>query len=565
MCGRSSRSFRLPIRPAPSAETSRRRAVTAGRSVLQLHWRMRFSHSLIGALAAVVMSLTTLSSAGAAQIVVGVAGNVTSLDPHFHNNTANANVAEHLFETLVARDAGTGILPGLAVSWARRDPTTWILMLRPEVYFHDGARFSADDVVFSLARVNKIRRSPSSYAIYTRSIKTVRALDALTVEIVTHDAAPMLPRDLAAIHIVSQRAAAHASTEDFNSGKALIGTGPFKFAGMRRNERIDLVRNDAYWGHPPRWDKASLLLLPNEAARTAALLSGRADAIDSVPTQDVRRIAAQPEMALFRAPSFRLMYLHLDSDRAQSPFVRDAAGMPLASNPLRDVRVRRAISKAINRDAIVARVLEGMGEPSAQLVARASFGHVPELLPEKVDLAAARQLLAQAGYPNGFRLTIHSTNDHYANDRQVAQAIAIMLSKAGISTTVASLPSSVFFTRANQREFSLLLAGWNSDAGMAESAMKALLARHVPETGMGSANRGRYANADFDAALAGALTTLDDGARRQLLQQATRLAMTDVGIVPLYFQTNVWAARNGLRVTPRQDGRTYLHQITIAP
>jgi peptide/nickel transport system substrate-binding protein len=343
----------------------------------------------------------------------------------------------------------------------------------------------------------------------------------------------------------------------------LIGTGPFKFGELRRNERIELLRNKDYWGKKPHWDKATILLLPNEAARTAALLSGRADVIETVPTQDIRRISAHPGMTLFRSPSFRLMYLHLDSGRKQSPFVRSKNDVPLASNPLQDLRVRRAISKLINRQAIVSRLMEGMGEASAQLVVSTSFGYVPDLLVEQADVAEAKRLLALAGYPNGFRLTIHSTTDHYANDKQVAQAIAIMLSKAGIESTVESLPASVFFSRANKLEFSLLLAGWNSDAGMVESAMKALLARYSPDTGMGSANRGRYVNPEFDRALATALTTFDDEQRSQLLQHATRIAMEEVGIVPLYFQTNVWAARKGLQLESRQDGRTYIHRIEI--
>nr|WP_315472639.1 ABC transporter substrate-binding protein [uncultured Undibacterium sp.] len=510
-----------------------------------------------------VLWLATLAPSWGASIVVGIGGSLTSLDPHFHNNSSNANVAEHLFETLIARDAGTGVLPGLAMTWKLNDDNIWTFKLRPDVRFHDGTPFTADDVLFSLERVKKIKKSPSSYAIYTRSIKSVRALDALTVEIVTHGPAPMLLRDLAAIQMVSKQAVQGASTEDFNSGKALIGTGPFKFGELRRNERIELLRNKDYWGKKPQWDKATILLLPNEAARTAALLSGRADVIETVPTQDIRRISAHPGMTLFRSPSFRLMYLHLDSGRKHSPFVRSKNEIPLASNPLHDVRVRRAISKLINRQAIVSRLMEGMGEASAQLVVSTSFGYVPDLLVEQVDVAEARRLLALAGYPNGFRLTIHSTTDHYANDKQVAQAIAIMLSKAGIESTVESLPASVFFSRANKLEFSLLLAGWNSDAGMVESAMKALLARYSPDTGMGSANRGRYDNPEFDRALATALTTFDDDQRSQLLQHATRIAMEEVGIIPLYFQNNVWAARKGLQLEPRQDGRTYIHHIEI--
>lgn len=508
-----------------------------------------------------LLFMTVAGSAGAANIVVGFAGNVTSLDPHFHNSAVNANVAEHMFDALVERDTAAGILPGLALSWSWRAGGYWEFKLRPNVTFHDGRPFTSSDVVFSLERTKAIKNSPSPYTVYTRAIKRVVAPDKLTLHVYTHGPAPTLPQDLAAVRIVSKAVTQRATTEDFNSGKGLVGTGPFKFAAVRRNERIDLVRNDAYWGRKAAWDTATILFLQNEAARSAALLAGKVDLIESVPAHDLKRIAGNPALVVSKGPSFRLMYLHLDGARAQTPFALGHDGKALAANPLADLRVRRAISLAIDRQAIVAKLLDGMGEPSGQLVAQAAFGHVPDLAPPRQDIAEARRLLAQAGYPDGFRLTIHSTADHYANDRQVAQAIAAMLGKIGIPTQVHSMPSLVFFARANKLDFSLLLAGWNADSGMAESTMKALLASHDPETGMGNSNRGRYSSADFDSFLQRARASFDDAQRRQLLQDATRLAMHEVGIIPLYFQTNVWASKKEVRVTLRQDGRTYIHQV----
>ncbi len=503
--------------------------------------------------------------ASAASIVVGFAGNLTSLDPHFHNTASNNNIAEHMFEPLIARDTGSGVRPGLALSWVLRDGGHWEIKLRPNVVFHDGGAFTASDVVYSIERIKAIKNSPSPYTMYTRSIKRVVAVDRLTVHIHTDGPALTLPLDLAAICMVSKAVAERATTDDFNSGKALVGTGPFKFAAVRRNERIDLVRNDSYWGKKAPWDAAGIVLLQNEAARSAALLSGKVDLIESVPTQDLGRLLANPAFTVTTVPSFRLMYLHLDGARAQTPFAFGIDGKPLATNPLADVRVRRAVSAAINRQIITARILEGMGVPSGQLVGPSGFGHVPELTVPQQDVALARSLLAQAGYPQGFKLTIHAPNDHYVNDRQVVQTIATMLTRAGIQTEVQLMPPSVFFTRANKREFSLLLAGWNADSGMTESVMNALLASYDPDIGMGNSNRGRYSNPAFDKALAGARSSASDAARKQFLQEATRLAIAEVGIVPLYFQTNVWASKKGLKVSPRQDGRTYLHHIERTP
>lgn len=508
-----------------------------------------------------LLLLVVSGVAHAASIVVAFAGNLTSLDPHFHNTAANNNIAEHMFEPLIARDTGSGTMPGLALSWTMRDGGYWEIKLRPNVRFHDGGAFTSADVVYSLERIKAIKNSPSPYTMYTRSIKRVVAVDKLTVHIYTDGPALTLPLELAAVCMVSKAVAERSTTEDFNTGKALVGTGPFKFSAVRRNERIDLVRNDSYWGKKAPWDAATILLLQNEAARSAALLSEKVDLIESVPTQDLARIASNPAFVVTQVPSFRLMYLHLDSARPQTPFAFGVDGKPLAGNPLADVRVRRAMSLAINRQALTAKVLEGMGVPSGQLVGASSFGHLAQLPVPQQDVAEARKLLAQAGYPHGFRMTIHSPNDHYVNDRQVVQTVATMLSKVGIQTEVQLMPPSVFFTRANKREFSLLLAGWNADSGMTESIMIALLASHDVESGMGNSNRGRYSSAAFDKALAGARGSATDAQRKQFVQEATRIAINDVGIIPLYFQTNVWASKKGLKVSPRQDGRTYIHHI----
>jgi peptide/nickel transport system substrate-binding protein len=255
------------------------------------------------------------------------------------------------------------------------------------------------------------------------------------------------------------------------------------------------------------------------------------------------------------------MYVHLDSARDKSPFVTDKAGRPLDRNPLKDVRVRRAMSKAINRQALVDRVMEGAARPTGQLLPDGLFGYTPALKPEPYDPDGAKKLLAEAGYPDGFGLTVHAPNNRYVNDEQIAQAIAQMLTRVGIVTKVDAMPSSVYFTRANKLEFSVMLVGWGSDTGEASSPLKALLATFNNDKGMGQANRGRYSNPKLDALLDQALSTVDDARREKLLQQATEVAMADVGIITLYHQENLWATRKGTVYTPRADERTYAHEF----
>ncbi|TWG82254.1 peptide/nickel transport system substrate-binding protein [Cupriavidus gilardii J11] len=497
----------------------------------------------------------------AASLTIGLSGDITSLDPHYHNVTPNANVAEHMFETLIAKDEKMRFKPGLATSWKAIDDTTWEVKLRPGVRFHDGSEFTSADVVFSLARPALVKNSPSPYTIYTKGFKDVTAVDKLTVRITTDGPYPLVPNDLSTIYMVSKKVAENASSDDFNSGKAMVGTGPYKFVSFRKGDRVELTRNEAYWGPKPEWETVSLRILTNDAPRVAALLAGDVQVIENVPTSDIRNLSGNGSVSVFKVPTFRMMYLHMDSNREVSPFVADKSGKPLARNPLKDARVRQAISRAISRQAIVERVMEGAAEPTGQLVNNTLFGHVPGLKPETQDVAAAKKLLAEAGYPDGFQLTLHSPNNRYVNDEQVAQAIASMLTRVGIQTRVEAMPSATFFTRANKLEFSFMLAGWGADTGEAGSSLKSLLATYDTAKGWGASNRGRYSNPALDAKLSAALTTIDDRAREKLLQEATEIGVKDYGVIPLYYQINVWAAKKGLTVIPRQDERTYAFSI----
>jgi peptide/nickel transport system substrate-binding protein len=514
---------------------------------------------------AVSLALTFAPAAGAADISIALGADVTSIDPHFHNLTPNNNVCGHIFETLVTKDPHGKLKPALAESWRAVDDLTWEFKLRRGVKFHDGSDFTAADVAFSLDRVPSVPNSPSPFTTYSKQITEKIIVDPYTIRLKTASPYPLMPNDMGTIMIVSSKAAKGAGTEDFNSGKAAIGTGPLKFVRWRKGDRIELARHDAYWGPKSPWERVTFRIITSDPTRVAALLAGDVRAIENVPTADLVRISKHPDLSVFRIVSHRVMYLHLDSSRDKSPFVTDKAGKPLDRNPLKDVRVRKAISKAINRQALVERVMEGAAVATSQLMPEGMFGYSPALKPEAYDLQGAKKLLADAGYPDGFGLTLHAPNDRYVNDEQVAQAVAQMLTRAGIVTKVDAMPSAVYFTRANKLEFSFILVGWGSDTAEASSPLKALLATFSKEKGMGQANRGRYSSPRMDAALEQALATVDDAKREKLLQQATEIAMAEVGIIPLYHQENLWATRKGITYTPRADERTLAHEFRLAP
>ena len=515
-------------------------------------------------LSAVVVTLFAAlcaTPASAADLSIALGADVTSIDPHYHNLTPNNNVAEHIFETLVTKDARSRLKPALAESWRAVDDLTWEFKLRRGVKFHDGSEFTAQDVVFSLDRVPNVPNSPSSFAAYSKQITEKIVVDPYTIRFKTATPYPLMATDMSTIFMLSARAAKGAATEDFNSGKAAIGTGPFKFVRYAKGDRIELTRNETYWGARPAWEKATLRIISADPTRVAALLAGDVRAIENVPTADLARIAKSNDLTLYRTVSHRLMYLHLDSDRERSPFVTDKAGKPLEKNPLKDVRVRRAISKAINRQALVERVMDGAAVSTGQLMPEGLFGYSGALKPEAYDVEGARKLLAEAGYPDGFGLTLHAPNNRYVNDEQIAQAIAQLLARAGIATKVDAMPSSVYFSRASKLEFSFMLVGWGSDTAEASSPLKALLATFNTQKGMGTANRGRYSNAKMDDMLAQALATVDDAKRERMLQQATEIAISDLGIIPLYHQHNLWATRKGVTYAPRTDERTLAHEF----
>ncbi len=531
-----------------------------------MHMRLATVGKFVAVSAILGMSLLTGLPARAADLSIGLGADVTSLDPHYHNLTPNNNVAEHMFDTLVGKDARSRLRPGLAESWRAIDDLTWEFKLRRGVKFHDGSDFTAQDVVFTLDRVPAVPNSPSSFATYSKQITEKIVVDPYTIRFKTATPYPLMATDLSTIYIVSARAAkgasaAGASTEDFNNGKAAIGTGPYKFVRYAKGDRIELVRHEGYWGAKPAWDKVTLRMISADPSRVAALLAGDVRAIENVPTSDIARIAKSSELSLYRTISHRLMYLHLDSDRDRSPFVTDKAGKPLEKNPLKDVRVRRAISKAINRQALVERVMEGAAVTTGQLMPEGLFGYTSALKPEAYDVEGAKKLLAEAGYPDGFGLTLHAPNNRYVNDEQIAQAIAQLLARAGIATRVDAMPSSVYFTRASKLEFSLMLVGWGADTAEASSPLKALLATFNTQRGLGAANRGRYSNPKMDDLLAQALAVVDDTKRERLLQQATEIAVGDLGIIPLYHQHNLWATRKGVTYAARTDERTLAHEF----
>ena len=511
-------------------------------------------------LGVLVASTMLAGTAYAEELVIGLASEPTAIDPHFHNLGPNNAMSRHIFDRLILQNEKQQLKPGLATEWKPIDDLTWEFKLRQGVKYHDGSDFNADDVVCSFERAPNVPNSPSSFATYTKG-KTVVKVDDHTVHFKTESPYPLMANDVSTIPIVSSDGGCDATTEDFNSGKAAIGTGPFKFVSYSPGDSVVVERNDEYWGDKPIWTKVTFKPIKAGPARVAALLAGDVDLIAGVPTTDIATLKENDKISLSQGVSNRVIYLHLDHDRADSPFVKANGGGSI-DNPLRNLAVRQAISKAINRDAIVDRVMENVAIKAGQLLPEGFFGVSENLQPVDYDPEGAKALLAEAGVGDGFELTIHGPNDRYINDAKIAEAIGQMLTRIGIKTQVETMPRSVYFGRASRGgpnktpEFSFILVGWGAGSGEASSPLKSLIATHTPDKGWGASNRGRYSNPEVDAVITEALKTVDDELRQELLAKATEMAINDVAIIPLHYQVNTWGAKKGLKYIPRTDEYT---------
>jgi peptide/nickel transport system substrate-binding protein len=499
---------------------------------------------------ALLAALAVAPATHAATLTFGRATEQSSIDPHYAQTGNNVATASAMFERLVSFDAQLQLHNGLAVSWRLIDPTTWEIKLRAGVKFHDGSPLTADDVIYSLNRVRDIPRSPAPFAHAVSNVAAVEAVDPETLRIKTTQPTPLLMEQIGFVFILPAKLGPNAGVDDFNAGKAAIGTGPYRFRQWVPNDHLALDANPAWWGGRPPFDTITLKFIPNNATRTAALLSGQVDLIDGVQPADVPRLSTAAGIHVVSIPSVRLVYLALDSTRDQSPFVTGNDGKPLDKNPLRDVRVRQALSHMINRLAIVERVLGG-GEPAGQIVPEGQGGYAPDLRPDAYNPQRAKELLADAGWPDGFGLTIHTSSDRFPGDAQVGQALGQMFSRGGLHVNgVEALPYAIYAAQATARKYSAFVFTWAGLSSNASEGLRSVLATYDARTGMGALNRVRWSSAEFDQLLGEANVEFDEGKRNALLADATRVAMRDEALVPLYWIKLYWASRGAVTFQP---------------
>lgn len=503
-------------------------------------------------------------AASAEDLRIGFGDPVSAIDPQLNNHAGDHSVSQHFWSRLVAQKTEGGVVPDIAASWKNLSPNTWEFKLRENAVWTDGKPVTAEDVAFSYERAQAVPGSVASFKGFLRNVAKVEIKDPHTLIITSRAPDPLLPINISSVYVVSKHVGQTATTDDYNSGKAMVTDGPYAFVSYTPGDRIEMKRNERFWGPKPEWEKVNYRYIANPAARTAALLSGDVDVIDKVSFSDIEKLEKNPKVKVWSYPGLRALIMQPSFNPNPSKFLTDKAGKPLDKNPLLDVRVRQALNIAINREAIADRVARGGVTVATQWMPAGSFGYDPDRSKIEVDPNKAKALLTEAGYPNGFKLTMHVPGERYPLAPETAQAIAQFWTRIGVETQVEVVPFSVYSGAANKNEYAMSMIGWGNGTGEGTYAMTAILATVDPAKGLGASNWGRYSNPKLDEALAKAGAEFDDARREAIIKDAVKVVMDDVGIMPLYHYKNIWASRPDLKVVPWHSDRTVAMQVSKA-
>ena len=513
--------------------------------------------------------LVTLGSASAQNLTIGIRAGPDSMDPHFTATGTHAEAMKEIFDTLTWSGDKLQVEPGLAESWKQLNDTTWEFKLRRGVKFHDGQDFTAEDVKFSIERIPTLS-GPNPTTIYVRRVKETKIVDPYTVQVITDGPAPSLPYDFIRVFIVSHKAAAgltkDTANEAFNSGKAAIGTGPYKLVKWVPREELVLERNPTYWRGPAAWAQVVRREIPNDAARVAQLKAGQVDMIVRVPAADVPSLEKDPKLTVVKVDSVYVFNIQIDM-REKTPQVTAKDGSPLPQNPFRDARVREAIDLAIDRQALAEVAMEGLGKPQSQVVTPNIFGWNKDIPEDKPNLARARQLMQEAGYPNGFKVVFSFTNDRLPGDRAVGTAVAQMLARINLDVQANGQPGATLFPARTRGELSMMMSGWGTLTGEAHYTLSSMAHSNAPNLRMGAFNWNNYKNDKVDKLLQDASIELNDEKRRVLLAEAGALFRADRPVIPLASVSSAWAMQKGKVAMPgpRTDEDTLSYFLRPPP
>lgn len=493
--------------------------------------------------------------AQAKQLTIALTADAVILDPHAANELSGNIMFYHFYDALVQRTPELDFKPSLAESWQVVDDTTWVFKLRRGVKFHNGDELKASDVVYTVERLRK-----ALMASLVANISAARAVDDYTVEFKTPKPYAVLHMALAEILIMNEKHTSGITAEQV--GLRPMGTGPYRLVEWIKEDRIVMEAFPDHWRGKAKIDRVIFKPITNPATRTAALLTGGVDVIQDLSVRDVASVRANNAFNVITRPSLLNIVLALDT-RDKSPTI------DLPVNPMKDRRVREAIARAINVDALRTVVMNGFSTPSDQYVPSSHLGYVPGLNFRQeypFDLARANALMKEAAFEKGFTMTLDTTNNRYVNDAVIAQALASMLSRINITLNLNLMPRANFFgyIRVPSDKSSFIMSGWDTPSGDAGNMYNVLLYSRNRKQGYGQANRGAYSNAQFDEWIDKADATADMKKRHEYLQEATKIAVKDIPMIPVHYEQDIYAAKKNITVVPRMDKFIWAYEMDVA-
>ena len=512
-------------------------------------------------------AMLAFACAGAQAVTLRLAnqGDATSMDPHSLNESLQLSFTGNVYEPLVGRDKKLGLVPMLASGWKQTSPTVWRFELRKGVKFHDGQAFTADDVLFTFARIQGEGSDMKSYA---TAIKEVRKVDSHTVDIETGAPFPILPDVITFVYVMNKAwCEENKAMQPVDRRKGVEnaasfrgnGTGPFKLKERQPGTRTVLVRNTAYWDKiESNVDEVIFTPIGNDATRVAALLSGEIDLMEPVPLQDAARLQANPNLKVMQGPELRTIFLGMDQKRDELQF-SNVKG----KNPFKDVRVRRAFYQAIDIETIKKSVMRGASAPTALMIAPGIRGFVADMnkrLP--FDQAAAKKLLAEAGYPEGFEVSMNCPNDRYVNDGEICQAVAANLARIGVKINLQTEGKATYFPKILRRDTSFYLLGWTPSTYDSHNVLNAIMGT-PGDKGRGQFNLGSYSNARIDEITAQVQSETDQVKRNAMIAEAFKIHSDEVGHLPLHQQALAWGMKKSVDLVQLPDNNMPLKWVVM--
>lgn len=524
-----------------------------------------YAIGVVGGLAAALLTVGFDPTAEAKTFRWSSQGDILTMDPHSQNEGLNNTFASYIYEPLVARDKQMKLEPALAVSWSQPEANRWRFVLRPNVKFHDGTPFTADDVVFSVQR----GLAPSSnFKQYLTGVSEARKVDDLTVDILTSGPNPVLLQQLTEFRVMSKAWAEkhnvtkpqnYVEKEETYSARNTNGTGPYVLKTREPDIRTILAENPNWWGKR-EGNVTEIVYQPikADATRIAALISGEIDFVLDPPVQDLERLKRSGSTKILEGNENRTIFLGMDQHRDELLY-SNVKG----KNPFKDLRVRQAFYHAIDIEAVKSRIMRGQALPTGSIIAPQVNGFTKEIdvrLP--LDRAKGKQLLADAGYANGFEVTLDCPNNRYINDEEICQAVTAMLAQIGVTAKLNAMPRATYFPKIQKYDTSFYMLGWGVPTFDALYSLQSL-AQTVGPGGDGNFNLGRFSNAKFDALVNQVKVEIDQEKRNAMIVDALKIHNAEVAHIPLHHQVIPWAMRSNVEVVHRADNRLEARWVKV--